>query len=58
MIGTAAYAIAVRTSEFDLPPDMLDDLVAQMVSRATDTSGFGDDTRRRRGAEYEEVEVY
>ncbi|TFY50959.1 hypothetical protein EVG20_g11234 [Dentipellis fragilis] len=29
---TAAYAIAVRTSEYDLPPDLLDDLVSRHVS--------------------------
>ena len=47
----AAYTIAVRTSEFDLPPEMLDDLVAQIVSRTADSSGFGEDLKRRRGAE-------
>ncbi|KDQ54767.1 hypothetical protein JAAARDRAFT_348283 [Jaapia argillacea MUCL 33604] len=31
-IEDAAYAIAVRTSEFDLPPDILDDIVARCVS--------------------------
>ncbi|KAA1468542.1 Translin [Dentipellis sp. KUC8613] len=31
-IEEAAYAIAVRTSEYDLPPDLLDDLVSRHVS--------------------------
>ncbi|KAI0724285.1 Translin [Cerioporus squamosus] len=47
-IEDAAYAVAVRTSEFDLPPEMLDDLVAQTVSHAADHSGFGDEPRRKR----------
>lgn len=29
---TAAYAIFVRSSEYDLPPEMLDDIVAQSIS--------------------------
>ncbi|KAJ7169541.1 Translin [Mycena filopes] len=32
-IEAAAYAVAVRGSEYDLPPEMLDDLVAQVTSR-------------------------
>ncbi|KAJ7630615.1 Translin [Roridomyces roridus] len=32
-IETAAYALVVRGSEYDLPPEMLDDLVAQTTSR-------------------------
>lgn len=28
----AAYTAVVRTSEFDLPPEMLDDIVNQVVS--------------------------
>ena len=47
-LGPAAYAVAVRTSEFDLPPEMLDDLVAQTGSHATDHNGFGDEPRRKR----------
>ncbi|KAJ7129990.1 Translin [Mycena crocata] len=31
-IEAAAYAVAVRGSEFDLPPEMLDDLVAQTTA--------------------------
>ncbi|KAI0757266.1 Translin [Daedaleopsis nitida] len=46
-IEDAAYAIAVRTSEYDVPPAMLDDLVAQTVSYAADMSKFGDDSIRR-----------
>ncbi|KIY67587.1 Translin [Cylindrobasidium torrendii FP15055 ss-10] len=40
-IEDAVYAIVVRTSEYDLPPDLLDDLVAQI------TSGNSDRKRRR-----------
>ncbi|PIL29628.1 hypothetical protein GSI_08265 [Ganoderma sinense ZZ0214-1] len=50
-IEDAAYAVAVRTSEFDLPPEMLDDFVAQTVSRTTDGDAFGGD-RTRRGTDY------
>ncbi|TBU34981.1 Translin [Dichomitus squalens] len=50
-IEDAAYAVAVRTSEFDLPSEMLDDLVAQMVSRTADRSGFGDESGRRKTRE-------
>lgn len=55
----AVYTIAVRTSEFDLPPEMLDDIVAQVVSRTADSSGFGEDQQRRRRAgdfEYDDRE--
>ncbi|RDB28523.1 Translin-associated protein X [Hypsizygus marmoreus] len=41
-IEDAAYAITVRGSEYDLPQDMLDDLVAQSISRF----GIHDDRRR------------
>lgn len=36
----AAYAIAVRGSEYDLPQDILDDMVAASIS-AFSTSGYG-----------------
>lgn len=32
----AAYAIMVRTSEYDLSPEMLDDIVVQSISSYTD----------------------
>jgi hypothetical protein len=35
----AVYAIAVRTAEFDLPPEMIDDIVARHMS------GYGAGTR-------------
>ncbi|KAH9890960.1 Translin [Cubamyces lactineus] len=47
-IEDATYAVVVRTSEFDIPPELLDDLVAQTVSRASDRSTFGDEPRRKR----------
>jgi hypothetical protein len=30
----AVYAITVRTAEYDLPPEMLDDIVASLMSGA------------------------
>ncbi|KAI0651590.1 Translin [Trametes meyenii] len=51
-IEDAAYAVAVRTSEFDLPPELLDDLVAQTLARAADQSNFGDVSRRKQVREY------
>ena len=47
----------VRTSEFDLPAEMLDDLVAQTVSRAVDKSSYGEDFGRRRTREMGEVDM-
>ncbi|KAJ3490474.1 hypothetical protein NLI96_g1379 [Meripilus lineatus] len=38
-----AYAIAVRSSEYDIPPDMLDDIVSGLTSNAAS----GDRTRKR-----------
>ena len=32
ILHLAAYAIVVRGSEYDLPPDILDDIVAQSIS--------------------------
>lgn len=51
MDRTAAYAVAVRTSEYDLPPEILDDLVAQVTSRAMDGTNFGEDAKRGRTKE-------
>ncbi|KAF8887960.1 Translin [Gymnopilus junonius] len=45
-IEDAAYAIVVRSSEYDLPPDMLDDIVAQSVSNY---HSYGDETRQASG---------
>ncbi|KAI0662566.1 Translin [Cubamyces menziesii] len=50
-IEDATYAVVVRTSEFDIPPELLDDLVAQTISRASDRSSFGDEPRRKRPRE-------
>jgi len=46
-IEDAAYAIMVRTSEYDLSPEMLDDIVAQSISSYRDTSRQA--VGRRRG---------
>lgn len=41
---SAAYAIVVRSSEYDLPTEMLDDIVAKSISKFT---GPGHDVRPR-----------
>ncbi|KAJ3576143.1 hypothetical protein NP233_g638 [Leucocoprinus birnbaumii] len=40
-IEDAAYTVVVRSSEYDLPPEILDDIVAQSISR------FSDRTQKR-----------
>jgi len=53
-IEDAAYAVVVRCSEYDLPPDMLDDIVARTVSNT-----YGGDGGRRtkfRDDEYDDRE--
>ncbi|KAJ7102260.1 Translin [Mycena belliarum] len=50
-IEAAAYAVAVRGSEYDLPPEMLDDLVAQTTSKFSLTDGL----RRDRDEGYIEM---
>ncbi|KAF9821824.1 hypothetical protein IEO21_00254 [Rhodonia placenta] len=47
-IEDVAYAIAVRSSEYDLPPELLDDIVDRTVS-TTAYGGNGDGRDRRRG---------
>ncbi|KAI8995376.1 Translin family-domain-containing protein [Trametes punicea] len=47
-IEDATYAVVVRTSEYDMPPEWLDDLVAQTLSRAADQSSYGEEPRRKR----------
>ena len=36
MLIPAAYAIVVRSSEYDLSPEMLDDIVAKSISSYSD----------------------
>jgi len=43
-MNLAAYAVVVRGSEYDLPPDILDDIVAQFIS---DFGGKWSDHRPR-----------
>ena len=43
LLISAAYAIVVRTSEYDLSPDILEDIVAQSMSN------FRDSTRQPAG---------
>jgi len=47
-IEDTVYAIVVRSSEYDLPPEMLDDIVAQSISNFTGSGGHGHDVRPRR----------
>ncbi|KAK7694361.1 hypothetical protein QCA50_001547 [Cerrena zonata] len=49
-IEDAAYTVAVRSSEYDLPPEMLDDLVSRTVSSVHGGDGGGSG-RRKRGRE-------
>ena len=44
---SATYAIVVRSSEYDIPTEMLDDIVAKSISKFTGNSGHGHDVRRR-----------
>lgn len=44
-----AYAIAVRSSEYDLPPELLDDIVERTVTEAGFGGGEDERDRRRRG---------
>ncbi|KAH7914509.1 Translin [Hygrophoropsis aurantiaca] len=46
-IEDAVYAIVVRTSEYDLPPEILDDIVAQSISNFN-TGAATDKTKRNR----------
>ncbi|KAK0465276.1 Translin [Desarmillaria tabescens] len=48
-IEDAVYAIVVRSSEYDLPPEMLDDIVSQTFSDSS-----GDRRSRRRNADSED----
>ncbi len=36
LIVLAAYTIVVRSSEYDLPPEILDDIVARAISHFSD----------------------
>lgn len=45
----AAYTIAVRSSEYDLPPEILDDIVARATSHFSDRS-----SQRARGLDTED----
>ncbi|EJD04301.1 Translin [Fomitiporia mediterranea MF3/22] len=53
-IEDTAYAIAVRTSEYDLPEDMLDDIVEHCVSDVRRGGSSGRGRQRFGGGEYEE----
>ncbi|THH32327.1 hypothetical protein EUX98_g1863 [Antrodiella citrinella] len=53
-IEDAAYAIAVRTSEYDIPPELLDDIVARSVV----SEGGGNSGRKRtREGEFDEGDL-
>ncbi|PCH33391.1 Translin [Wolfiporia cocos MD-104 SS10] len=48
-IEDVAYAIAVRSSEYDIPPELLDDIVDRTVSNSVHNYDGDDHNRRRRG---------
>jgi hypothetical protein len=50
LVFLAAYAIVVRGSEYDVAPEILDDIVAISVST------FGKDRRHKRGRKGEDDE--
>ena len=41
-----------------MPPEMLDDLVAQMVSRTADRSSFGEEPGRRKAREADYMDMH
>ena len=47
-VSSVAYAIAVRSSEYDLPPELLDDIVERTVS-AAGSGRRGDERDGRQG---------
>lgn len=51
---SAAYAIVVRGSEYDLPPDMLDDIVARSIS----SFGSSNDYRQQDVERHDGVELF
>lgn len=53
----AAYAIAVRTSEYDLPPDILEDIVGRMVSGFSGADSYGG-RKGSRADDNDDDEVY
>jgi hypothetical protein len=53
----AVYAIVVRSSEYDLPPEMLDDIISRSLPSLT--SGSGKAKRGRdAGSDDEHEDVY
>ena len=50
---TAVYAIVVRGSEYNIPPDMLDDIIAQSIS-ASDVKSRAGHRDAGSGNEYED----
>ena len=45
-LSSAAYAIVVRSSEYDLPKEMLEDIVSKSISKfTTGNDGHGHDVR-------------
>lgn len=52
---TAVYAIVIRGSEYDIPPDMLDDIIVQSISTSSVKSRLVGHTRDAgSGNEYED----
>ncbi len=51
-LNLATYAIVVRGSEYDLPQEMLDDIVSRVVAPFRDAASVDEDhtrNKRRRG---------
>ena len=55
---SAAYAIVVRSSEYDLPKEMLDDIVAKSISKFTGNDGHGHDVRSLARRQIDDMSAY
>ncbi|KIJ68664.1 hypothetical protein HYDPIDRAFT_106900 [Hydnomerulius pinastri MD-312] len=57
-IEDAVYAIVVRSSEYDLPPEMLDDIISQSISSFTSGGGRTKRNRQDAGSDDEREDDY
>ena len=48
----AAYAITVRISEYDLPPEILDDLVARVIAESSSSGAAVSDSQQQQQQEW------
>lgn len=55
---SAAYAIVVRSSEYDLPKEILNDIVAKSISKYSGNDGHGQDARPLTRRQIDDTSVY